>query len=858
MERLLWDDDEGFRLSKKREYLLVMVLFFLVAVLFTWPLILHIHDGIVGGHGDPLLNTWIVNWDARTIFTHPAQLFQGNIIYPSRDVLAYSEHLLTLGVIAAPVYFIFRDPILSYNFLIFFAFVFSAFGCYLLVKEVTGSRWGGLVAGIFFALCPYKIAQLSHIQMIFSPFLPFMLLYLYRFLKRGGKWNVILFGVFFVVQSLANWHYLIYSAMAAGLLWVWTAIFSRRKDEWMRLGWVVVAMVVATAVIVPFTIPYLKAHSRLPGFERSLKEVELYGAKGQDYLRVLDASVVYGDAPSPFKKGGIGFESVLYPGVTILVLALAGLLLRRRKEDEYLADGGLAFDPATFRQGAIFFLILGMAGALLAFGPKIGGHQNPFYMIPYRMGLLKFTRVPTRFYVLVALALAILGGYGTAKLAVRSYSSRDGGWRTGQLTGLALVAILILEIMTFNLYVYPIPVYGDVPKVYDWLRGQGDVRVVELPTEPLGGANIYDRDLKLNPLNIFDYLYREGDIMYFSTYHWKKIANGYSGYSPFFYRRIITEMQGFPSQRTIDLLQGLDINYVIWDWNWVNPSRLEEYNIRLFSTPGLSLVDDFQNKSVFRVEPSATANPRDMEVSAVAPTAIRPGLGFDFGLLLRNGSGKPMVCTEEEPQGFTLTFSDDAGKAVLATKGTYRPPFFIDKGETISLSLQAEKSPPAGSYTARLQLDGGVLGQHNFDLPLDVREAPDSGGPGTMSGNVAAPGRPLEVPSPDGLYPLMVANVTNTGDTSWLSRLQREDYSLPPGTVHLGLRWLEMDGSVWEDQGCTIPCDVAPGQSVPVPLLVRPPNVPGIYRLDVGLYHEGSGYFGDMLQLNVEVRAASE
>src|SRR4030043_409619 len=204
--------DEWFRWSKKKEYLAVLVFFFLAAVLFTWPLILHVHDGIIGGHGDPLLNTWIVNWDARTVFTHPTQLFQGNIMYPSRDVLAYSEHLLTLGVIAAPMYFVTRNPIISYNFLVFFAFVFSAFGCYLLIKELTGSRLGGVVAGMFFALCPYKISQLSHLQMGFSPFLPFMLLYLYRFLKRGGKRNAILFVVFFAAQSLANWHYLIYCA----------------------------------------------------------------------------------------------------------------------------------------------------------------------------------------------------------------------------------------------------------------------------------------------------------------------------------------------------------------------------------------------------------------------------------------------------------------------------------------------------------------------------------------------------------------------------------------------------------------------------------------------------------------------
>jgi len=104
----------------------------------------------------------------------------------------------------------------------------------------------------------------------------------------------------------------------------------------------------------------------------------------------------------------------------------------------------------------------------------------------------------------------------------------------------------------------------------------------------------------------------------------------------------------------------------------------------------------------------------------------------------------------------------------------------------------------------------------------------------------------------------MTTTVTNTGDTLWLSLLQAEDYSLPAGSVHLAFKWSDMNGSVWEYQGSTIPGDVAPGQSVEVPMLTRPPNVPGNYRLDVGLFLEGSGYFGDMLHLNVQVLAPSE
>jgi hypothetical protein len=845
----------GFYTSKSKEYALVLVFFLLVAILFTWPLVLHLHDGIVGGHGDPLLNSWIISWDAKTIFTHPTRLFQGNIIYPSRDVLAYSEHQFTLGLIAAPVYLIFRNPILAYNFLIFFCIIFSGFGCYLLVKELTGSRWGGLAGGLFFALCPYKISQFSHIQIFFSPFLPFMLLYLYRFLERGRWKNLTLFTVFFVAQSLSSWHYLLYSALAAGLLWLWTAIFSRRKKDWVRLVVAAAAVGVAALVILPFTLPYFRAHQRLPGFERSREEVELYGAKAEDYLRVLDVSVLYGDAPPPFKEGGIGYENVLYPGVMILILAAAGLLLRRRKEEDHQA-----FDPVSFRKGAIFFLILGVLSVLLAFGPKIGGWDNPFYMIPYNLGLLQFTRVPTRFFILIAISLGVLAGYGAAKLAMRASSGRNGSWRIGRLAGIGLLVLLLLELLTWNLYVYPIPVGSKVPEVYSWLADQGDVAIVELPTHVLGPAGTYDRDLKLEPLDIFDYLYREGDIMYFSAYHWKKVVNGYSGYSPFFYRRTITEMQGFPSQRSIDLLRGLGVDYVLWDWYWVPSERMEEYNVRLFSTPGLTHVEDFENKSVFRVEEGEKASPEEMETAAVAPSAVPPGTGFEMGLLVSNPTAAPMVCVEEEPQSFSLVCKDEAGKVAAEVRGDYRPPFFIDGGETISIPVRVEGTLAQGRYSMELKLAGGVLGEREFDLEIEVRDMPISTAPGTLAGEVflEAEGQALTAPSPDGLYPLAMARVKNTGDTLWKALPQLEDYSLPPGEVHLGLAWTEADGSLWEYQGCSLPCDVAPGQEVEVPMLVRPPAAPGEYTLQLQMYAEGIGWFGETLQLQVSVGGWTE
>ncbi len=861
---------EGITSSKWREYALVLLLFFILAVVFTWPLILHVHNGVLGGHGDPLLNSWILSWDAKTFFTNPSQLFQGNIIYPSRGVGAYSEIMLTLGILAAPVLWIFRNPIIAYNFLIFFGFVFSAFGCYLLIKELTGSRWGGIAGGIFFAFCPFKISQLSHLQILFTAFLPFMLLYLFRYLRQGRKRNLFLFALFFLLQSLVSWHYLIFCSLAVGLLWVWTALFSRTGTEWRRLAWVVVASVIVGLLLIPFALPYLGAHDRLPGFERSLFETQLYSARPVDYLRVMPYSPIYADAPFPFQPGDLGSEFILYPGMAVLVLAAAGLLLRgRRRSDPEV------FDSYSFRRGALFFLILTVLSFILTFGPSVGGVTNFIYKIPYNLGIFRFIRVPTRFFILLALGLAVLAGYGVAKLAVRldsRFARNNGGrsastaaentgnsggnWRVGRITAIALILILTLEIVGFNHVVFDkLPVWGSVPPVYSWLREQGDVSVIELPTDPLDSGWRYDREMEIAPENVLSYFSHEGILMYLSTYHWKKLVNGYSGYEPYSYRRTITEMQGFPSRRTVDLLQGLGVDYVIWHWGWIPEERKEEYSDRLNSTPGLSWAGDFGTESAFRVEPGSVATVDDLEAAVVTPDIIRPGYNFDLGIVATNSGKDPFVINEEEPQLVRLRFLDESGNLVYQEEGRYRAPFFLEPGESQCLSYRSLDSPAEGDYQLQVTLEGGILGPLEFVKPIMVEDIPSSIDPAELAGSTAYAGEgALRLPSPDGLFPV-VLRVENTGDTLWEAAKWNRQVELvdPEGIVHLGVIWFQGEEKVWQEQRCTLPCDVSPGQVVEVPTLLRAPATPGRYRMLVSMVREEGGWFGESVEIEVDV-----
>lgn len=868
----------------RHDSLCVLIFFLLIAVVFTWPLILHAQNslpgdngiyettGELGGYGDALHAAWLTAWNARTIFTNPTNFFQGNIIYPSRDVNTYSEHLFILGVLGAPFYFISHNPVLTYNFLFFLTLVLSAFGVYLLMKELTGSRWGGLAAGIFFSYCPFRMARTDHLWFLFSLFLPFMLLYLFRYLEKGERKDLALFALFFLLQSLSSWHYTMFCALSAGLLLIWAAVMTRRREEWKRLAKAAAAVAVMGVLLLPLLLPYLRTHSRLPGFERSVSENITYSVHATDFLKVLPQSILYGGAPGPLRYTTAFRGAALFPGISATVFVLFGLFTLRRKRPlaphPKETSGGRSEPFLEAREPAsnsirekllpfrfqLFFLLLFLVSFLLSWGPRLGKFSNVLYDLPYRLGILRFTRTPMRIYLLAVLGISGLIGFGIAAIAA-SFSRRFKDVKKGRAATAALVLVFALELATFNLPIYRVPVWGEVPDVYAWVAEQGDIRIIELPISPLSPqTSVYAGwNMDFITENPVKYTETDGLAMYYSTYHWKDIANGRSSYFPYFYRLIYNEMAAFPSQRTLHLLSGLGIDYVIWHRNWVDEQEREAYDDMLHSSRGLSVERDDGDIAVYRIKPVKTAAAGDIGLSLVAPVTAPQRESCNMGFIVRNDSPHPFVMAVEEAQSFKATFSGDNG--TFAWEGRFRVPLFLETGEATSIALPLPESPPAGSYHLRIDLEAGVFAPRAFETEMSFLQQEEMIGTGELSGAISLAGEDenISMPSPNALQPLAF-RVENTGSNYWLASWNYEtpeDY--PYGLVYIWLLWFKDGRQTLDHTIGFIPCDLSPGQAVLFPVTVRTPDTPGTYTLTAALFDAQLGQFSDSTGIQVIV-----
>ena len=310
--------------------LAVFALYVAATLAMTWPLVTRLATDLPADLGDPVLNTWILGWDADHISRFlggDLGAFSGywsaNIFYPAPLALAYSEHLFAQALQITPIWMLTGNLLLCYNLLFLSTFALSALGAYLLAHEHTASTRAAFIAGLLYGFALYRVPQFSHLQVLSSQWMPFVLLGLGRFARTGRVLPLAGGALALVAQNLSNGYYMLYFAPFVVAYTFWELKRAGRLLDWRRWAALIAAAAVVVAACWPFLSPYLEL--RRSGYgARRLAEVEQFSA---DLLAFLTAGwnlTLWGGGrmnvyPHP--------EGELFPGVVPVVLAVAGLVM---------------------------------------------------------------------------------------------------------------------------------------------------------------------------------------------------------------------------------------------------------------------------------------------------------------------------------------------------------------------------------------------------------------------------------------------------------------------------------------------------------------------------------------------------
>jgi hypothetical protein len=792
-----------------------LLLFVVLSLVLTYPLPFHLADA-VEDRQDALLNVWITAWDGHQLVSNPLHLFDANIFHPCPRTLAYSELLLGNGLLALPITAASGNPVLGYNMALLLSFVLSGFGTYLLVLKLTRSPGAGLVAGAIFAFCSYRMTNLAQAQLLITQWMPLALLALVQLLRRPRPRHAVTFVLFFCLQALSSFYYAILLALAVVGLAIGSFILrpssfvTRRRSLVLHL---LAAVFCCTVVILPFALPYFQVQSEL-GFERTLADSEPFSASLRQYLMVPPGSVVHrwwlpsDDTPI---AGGYPVDA-LFPGLVALALGLWGLI-RGRGRTRW------------------FFLILLVAAFVLSLGPRLylapGQPAGLDLPLPYAwlyatVPGFKALRAPARFDALVMLSLAVLAGYGVASL--RQGSGQ--GWKPAVLVGLVVVESWVWPAARAE----TVPVGDGVPPVYRWLAAQGVEEGGEQP--PARQDPILELPMAFTPGG------PRLDYQYLSTYHWRTTPDGYSGFIPPKHGQIVYEMERFPSERSVSLLQAMGVRQVVIHGDRYPPDRWLDMQEALAQAGDLEPVEAFGTDLVYQVQPRAF-DPGNLAVSGYFPPRAVVGEPYTaYVIAINHGPRSYAVeptepirpeflwgAAEDSPGGdaqadLPLVTSPDGGAAVIAipleapgTTGAYQ------------LSL-GEEGGALGAWSAAGTVEVGAQGDDAFPVPARLE---DWGLPAT-----ARPGEPLTVDLTwrvlgkiDAYYSVYVKLLDARGNAAASWDGQPGDGAAPT------LLWVP--GETVEDRVILeIPVDAAPGD----------------YLVEVGMYRAAD--LARCLTLNVD------
>ena len=522
---------------------LALALFTILTAVMTYPQVLRMRDGI-HDPGDPLMVTWVLSWVAHQLPIAPAHIFDANIFYPERNTLAYSETLLVPGLFAAPLFWLGVAPIVIYNLVFLSGFALSGVGVALLVRRLTGNNGAAILAGIVFAFPPYRIDHYAHLQLQQTQFIPLALWAFHRLLDTGRKRDGAVLGLFIAGQMLSCMYYglflIPYMAVVCGAMLIAKGGMPRQ-----RLVALVIAGAIVTVVMFPAARAYMAA-STVVG-ERGRGEVAQFSATWWNYLAPPEVNAVYGTVFARFMDP----ERRLFPGFIAVALALVGLWPRKHENTK----------ESVWKTPQFAYTL----GLILAFDVSLGFNGIIYrglydYFLPF-----KALRVPARMGLMVGFSLAVLAGYGATRIA---------GWFgtvKQQRTVLALLGVLMLIEYAST----PLPLWAapqTAPESYaDLVRDKGDGPtsvIFEFPTGAL----------------------EDPEYLYYSTFHWQYLVNGYSGFFPPSYRTLVNTVQTFPDEASMNTIKSHGTRYLVIHGEMLFGARYETLIPELDRRPDLKLV----------------------------------------------------------------------------------------------------------------------------------------------------------------------------------------------------------------------------------------------------------------------------
>ena len=431
-------------LNSKKEKLYVILFFTALTVILTWPTAWHFFSSVPSSGSDTMQVIGVAGDKANLIADQG--FFKGTF-----ELIKRSEFNIT--TIYAYFQLIF-GRVAGYNLLFFISFILSGFGAYLLALYFIhpapkkdsphdntskvdfwcgASKPAALLAGIIFAFAPFHIhnAMSTNAGTMHQEWLPFFVLYLFKFFENLKFRNFVLSGLFLFLIGFTEHQLLAFTVVFISFFLVYKLItepklFLRGKF-WLYAGTSVI--VLSVLFFVMFRSLFTIAGSGNNYLDAGLKSAVKYS---NDALSIFVPPNFHTFWPNAFSHLRNQFERNFdssfsdYAGYSVMLLSLIAILGIRPLKRGRIPVKGIWFWLAV----TIGFYALSLGPYLHYKGVLDPPIKMPYWLIYQYLPFYKNIRTVGRLFVFSTLGFSVLAAWGMAfinfKFSIFNFQKKNG------------------------------------------------------------------------------------------------------------------------------------------------------------------------------------------------------------------------------------------------------------------------------------------------------------------------------------------------------------------------------------------------------------------------------------------------
>lgn len=603
-----------------RPYVWAAIGYLTLTGLLMWPICTGLWESLPD-RGDSFHNIW--TWgDNINRIKEGRNIFDANILFPNRSAGLFQELQALNTILFATIYLPSGNPVLAYNIILLASFFLTALLTYSIAFRLGNHSGLAFLAGIATAFFPFRFAHLPHVQLLtfFWVLLPFFLLILY--LQRPQRWLLVAFFISYTLQIIGVGYNTIFLIIIAwGYLLVHLVLSNESQPLAGHRMTALISLVVAFLFALPAYIPYL--HTAKEGYLRGIEELKWYGLDLALLSSVPGTNYLYGSITSnlrAFRPDGV--ISSVFPGVAFAALAAIAILRVWRKK---------LWQRGCHRKDIVFFASAATLFFCVALGPiiKLRGEDvllNPLFLLFKFVPVFSATRYlpayiqPAIFAISVLIVIVLAN---TRFFQKKLFST---------VTVIFLAVLMFAEYRTGFVLSAPILYGTKIPPVYQWLKDQPRLPLIELPIPDRADAKA-------------DHFLDQFKYMYYSIYHGQRMVNGITGFFPEETLAMMRAGQTFPSRGFIRKMRDVGVAYIVVHYDKYQGLQLPDEIVSAF--PDLNVLYRDESSVVFFINPEKQSKP-DLPYSSApdqlsyqildvkAPLKVALGSAIDISLRVRN------------------------------------------------------------------------------------------------------------------------------------------------------------------------------------------------------------------------------